>query len=114
MYFSKEKLFYPVPQQVYYCYASRSPMLEKMMQQGIIHKAIKGLPKTYEALKNLLEPNIKTGTILIVDDGLSELGSSSYLPQVFEELTHATNTMLIFVSQATFLNSSTFRRLSGN
>ena len=85
-----------------------------MIQQGKIHKAIKRLPKNYEDLENMLTPNISTGTLLIIDDALGELSTGNYLPEVFEELTHRTNTALVFVSQATFLNSPTFRRLSGN
>ena len=85
-----------------------------MIQQGKIHKAIKRLPKNYEDLENMLTPNISTGSLLIIDDALGELSTGNYLPDVFEELTHRTNTALVFVSQATFLNSPTFRRLSGN
>ena len=83
-----------------------------MINQGLIHKAIKGLPKDFDTLERLVALNKKEGTLLIVDDGLSQL--ENYLPTVFEELTHRTNTTIVFVSQATFLNSPLYRRLSGN
>ena len=82
-----------------------------MINQGLIHKAIKGLPKDFDTLERLVALNKKEGTLLIVDDGLSQL--ENYLPTVFEELTHRTNTTIVFVSQATFLNSPLYRRLSG-
>ena len=109
----KGLLFNPNPQKVIYVYAAQSPFIEQMIQQGKIHKAIKRLPKNFEDLENMLTPNISTGTLLIIDDALGELATGNYLPEVFEELTHRTNTALVFVSQATFLNSPTFRRLSG-
>ena len=82
-----------------------------MIGQGLIHKAIKGLPKDFDTLERLVKPYKEQGTLLIVDDGLSQL--ENYLATVFEELTHRTNTTIVFVSQATFLNSPLYRRLSG-
>ena len=111
MILSKNLLFHPIPQKVCYIYAARSPFIESMLQEGTIHRAVKGLPSDMDTLENILKPNQKVGTLLVIDDGLSQL--NGYLPTVFEELTHRTNTTLVFVSQATFLNSSTYRRLSG-
>ena len=107
-------MFNPAPQKVIYVYAARTPSIEKMIQEGKIHKAVKRLPKNYDDLERMLTPNVSVGNLLIIDDALGELAAGNYLPQVFEELTHRTNTALVFVSQATFLNSPTFRRLSGN
>jgi len=103
-------LISPIPEKVVYVYAARSPFIETMIRRGQIHKAIKGLPNRYEDLEHLLASK---STLLIIDDALGELARGNYLPQVFEELTHRTNTALVFVSQATFLNSPAFRRLSG-
>ena len=83
-----------------------------MLQQGLIHKAVKNLPSTYEALEKIVEPFYNEGVLLIVDDGLSQM--ESYLPTIFEEFTSKRNTSLIFVSQSTFLDSANFWRLSEN
>ena len=108
----RTRLFNEVPKKVIYIYAARSPTIDRMIGQGLIHKAIKGLPKDFDTLERLVAPYKKEGTLLIVDDGLSQL--ENYLPTVFEELTHRTNTTIVFVSQATFLNSPLYRRLSGS
>ena len=107
----RKLLFNEVPKKVIYIYASRSPNIDQMIEHGLIHKAIKGLPKDFDTLERLVSPYKEQGTLLIVDDGLSQL--EDYLATVFEELTHRTNTTIIFVSQATFLNSPLYRRLSG-
>ena len=107
----RKLLFHEVPKKVIYIYASRSPNIDRMIERGLIHKAIKGLPKDFDTLERLVSPYKEQGTLLIVDDGLSQL--EDYLATVFEELTHRTNTTIIFVSQATFLNSPLYRRLSG-
>ena len=86
--------------------------MDQMLQQGLIHKAVKNLPSTYEALEKIVEPFYNEGVLLIVDDGLSQM--ESYLPTIFEEFTSKRNTSLIFVSQSTFLDSANFRRLSEN
>ena len=93
-------------------YAARSPLIEVLLQLGLIHKAVKNLPSTYEALEKLVAPFYNDGAILIVDDGLSQM--EDYLPQVFEEFTSKRNTSIIFVSQSTFLDSANFRRISDN
>ena len=95
-----------------YIYAARSPLIEVLLQLGLIHKAVKNLPSTYEALEKLVAPFYNDGAILIVDDGLSQM--EDYLSQVFEEFTSKRNTSIIFVSQSTFLDSANFRRISDN
>ena len=108
----KELLFNQIPKKVIYIYASRSPFIDEMLQNGLIDKAVKNLPSTYKALEKLVAPFSNDGVLLIVDDGLSQM--ESYLPTVFEEFTSQRNTTIIFVSQSTFLDSSNFRRLSDN
>ena len=95
-----------------YIYAARSPLIEELLQEGLIHKAVKKLPSTFEALENLVAPFYNDGAIVIVDDGLSQM--ENYLPQVFEEFTSKRNTSIIFVSQSIFLDSPNFRRISDN
>lgn len=83
-----------------------------MLEEGLIHKAIRNLPSSYEAFAKILAPYSHEGVLLIIDDGLSQM--EDYLPQLFEEYTSKNNTSIIFVSQAAFLDSSNYRRLSDN
>ena len=108
----RDMLFNEVPRVVVYVYATRTQDVDDMLDSGLIHKAVKHLPQSYSELEKMLAPYTKQGVLLIVDDGLSQL--ESYLPQVFEEFTSKNNTTIIFVSQATFLDSANFRRLSEN
>ena len=105
-------LFCEVPRVVVYVYATRTQDVDDMLDSGLIHKAVKHLPQSYAELEKMLAPYTKQGILLIVDDGLLQL--ESYLPQVFEEFTSKNNTTIIFVSQATFLDSANFRRISEN
>ena len=98
-----------------YIYSTRSPLIEELLQKGLIHKAVKDLPSTYEALENVVAPFYNDGVIVIVDDGLSQMQKSQkYLPRVFEEFKSKKNTPIIFVSQSIFFDSSNFRRMSYN
>ena len=85
-----------------------------MLQEGLIHKAIKNLPDTFEAMEKLVSPFYGQGVFLILDDAVSQLMSSSFLPRMFEEFSHHKNCSIMFVSQSTFLDSSSYRRLSDN
>ena len=105
-------LFKEVPKKVFYIYATRNSTVDEMLEEGLIHKAIRNLPNSYEAFHKMLSPYCHEGVLLIVDDGLSQM--EDYLPQLFEEYTSKNNTSIIFVSQATFLDSSSYRRLSDN
>ena len=81
----RETIFKNQPKRVVYIYSTKSKFVEDLYQEGLIDKAIKNLPSTYEALGKLIEPFCKDGVIVIVDDGLSQLESSgSYLPRVVE------------------------------
>ena len=51
-----------------------------MLQEGLIHKAIKNLPDTFEAMEKLVSPFYGQGVFLILDDAVSQLMSSSFLP----------------------------------
>ena len=79
----------------------------------MIDKAIKKLPSTYEKLEEIVAPHYDEGVILIIDDGLSQLGGG-YLPTVFEEFTSKNNTSVLFVSQSIFVNNDSFIRISQN
>ena len=95
-----------------YIYSTKSTFVEELYQEGLIDKAIKNLPSTYEALEKMIVPFCKDGVILIVDDGLSQI--KSYLPRVFEEFTSKKNASIIFVSQSIFVDDKNFIRMSQN
>ena len=105
-------LFDENPGIVIYVYASRTPDIDEMLGKGLINKAVNHLPEEYQSFKKLLEPYVNEGILLVIDDGLSQL--ENYLPEVFEEYTSKHKTTVLFVSQATFLDSANFRRLSDN
>ena len=108
----RETIFKNQPKRVVYIYSTKSKFVEDLYQEGLIDKAIKNLPSTYEALEKIIEPFCKDGVFLIVDDGLSQI--ESYLPRVFEEFTSKKNAFLIFVSQSIFVNDKNFIRMSQN
>ena len=81
----RESIFKNQPKKVVYIYSTASSFVEELLQEGLIHKAVKNLPPTYEALEKLVAPFYHDGAIFIVDDGLSQL--QNYIPRVFEEFT---------------------------
>lgn len=105
-------MFKTQPKRVIYIYSEASSFIEELINEGLIDKAIKNLPATYDALVKLVAPFKKEGVILIVDDGLSQM--ENYLPKIFEEFTSKNNTSVIFVSQSIFLQDKDFRRISQN
>ena len=113
---SRQILFDPVPQKVIYIYSSRRPAIDQMLEDGLVHKAVKNLPNTFEAMEKLISPFYHEGAFLIVDDSVSQLmtSPSSFLPKMFEEFSHHNNCSIMFVSRSTFLDSSNYRRLSDN
>ena len=84
-----------------------------MLRKGLIHKAVKNLPETYEAMEKLVSP-YNQGVFLVIDDGINQLMQSPFLPKMFEEFSHHNNCSIMFVSQSTFLDSPSYRRLSDN
>ena len=88
-----------------------SRFVAELYREKLIDKAIKRLPPTYEKLEEIVAPYYDEGVILIIDDGLSQLGGG-YLPTVFEELTSKNNTSVLFVSQSIFVKDDSFTRIS--
>ena len=111
---SRELLFNPVPQRVIYIYSTMNSMIDNLLEEGLIHKAVKTLPNTFEAMEKLVSPFYSQGVFLILDDAVSQLTNSNFLPKLFEEFSHHKNCSIMFVSQSTFLDSSSYRRLSDN
>ena len=54
-------IFSKKPQKVFYFYSARQPIIDEMLRDGLIHKASKGLPKSYDTLVNLVRPYRDTG-----------------------------------------------------
>ena len=90
-----------------------SRFVAELYREKLIDKAIKRLPPTYEKLEEIVAPYYDEGVILIIDDGLSQLGGG-YLPTVFEEFASKNNTSVLFVSQSIFVNNDDFVRISQN
>ena len=70
------------------------------------------LPEKYETLENLISAHKQHGSILVIDDAMYHL--RPYLPKVFEVLSNRDNCTVIFVTQNTFLDSPSYRRISDN
>ena len=98
---------------MFYIYTTKSRFVDELYEEKLIDKAIKRLPPTYEKLEEIIAPYYDEGVILIIDDGLSQLGGG-YLPTVFEEFAHHNNTSVLFVSQSIFVNNDNFIRASQN
>ena len=80
-------------------------MIDNLLEEELIHKAVKTLPNTFEAMEKLVSPFYSQGVFLILDDALSQLTTSNFLPKLFEEFSHHKNCSIMFVSQSTFLDS---------
>ena len=72
----------PVPKTVIYVYSSQHPLVNKMVEEGIVNKVLKNLPENQDSLEKLTQSCRDGGCILVIDDALSQM--RSYLPQIFE------------------------------
>jgi hypothetical protein len=81
-----------------------------MIEEKLVDKVLKSLPENVESLEKLLTKHKADGSILVIDDALTQL--RPYLPQLFEVLSHRANCIIILVSQNNFVDSATFRRAS--
>ena len=107
---NKHLLFTSVPKSVFYVYPSQHPLLDKMIEEKLVDKVLTSLPENVESLEKLLTKHKADGSILVIDDALTQL--RPYLPQLFEVLSHRANCTIILVSQNNFVDSATFRRAS--
>ena len=105
-------LMNPVPKTVIYVYSSQHPLVNKMVEEGIVNKVLKNLPENQESLEKLTKSYKDEGSILIIDDALSQM--RSYLPQIFEVISHRDRCTVLFVTQNAFIDSSVFRRIREN
>lgn len=102
----------PVPKTVIYVYSSQHPLVNRMVEEGIVNKVLKNLPENQETLEKLTSSLKEEGSILVIDDALSQM--KKYLPQVFEVISHRDNCTVLFVTQNAFIDSSVFRRIKEN
>ena len=105
-------LMNPVPKTVIYVYSSQHPLVNKMVEEGIVNKVLKNLPENQDSLEKLTQSCRDGGCILVIDDALSQM--RSYLPQIFEVISHRDNCTVLFVTQNAFIDSSVFRRIKEN
>ena len=108
----KNLLINPKPKTVIYVYSGQHPLVEKLVNQGMVDKVLKNLPENYETLEKLISNHRHHGSILVIDDALYHL--RPYLPKVFEVLSNRENCTVIFVTQNTFVDSPNYRRISDN
>ena len=100
---NKHLLFTSVPKSVFYVYPSQHPLLDKMIEEKLVDKVLKSLPENVESLEKLLTKHKADGSILVIDDALTQL--RPYLPQLFEVLSHRANCTIILVSQNNMMNA---------
>ena len=102
----------PVPKTVIYVYSSQHPLVNKMVEEKIVNKVLKNLPEKQESLEKLTQSCKDEGSIIVIDDALSQM--RSYLPQIFEVISHRDNCTVLFITQNAFIDSSVFRRIREN
>ena len=79
----KNIIFDQPPQFVLLCYSQEQNVYESLYNEGIVNKMIHGYP-TYKELAELLKPHKKSGSMLIIDDGLNAINDD--LEKIFYEL----------------------------
>ena len=54
-------------------YPSQHPLLDKMIEEKLVDKVLKSLPENVESLEKLLTNHKADGSILVIDDALTQL-----------------------------------------
>ena len=99
------------PQKIFLIYSIYQPAYERMLSKNLINKVIKGLPKDYMTIENMVMPfSDKGGSMIIIDDGLNDLDGN--VVKMFEQLSNNAKCSIIFVTQNLFVDSNIYRRIS--
>ena len=107
----KELLIDVQPQKIFLIYSIYQPAYERMMSKKLIDKVIKGLPKDYSTIENMVMPyRDQGGSMIIIDDGLNDLDMN--VVTMCEQLSNNAKCSVIFVTQNLFVDSRIFRRIS--
>ena len=107
----KELLIDVQPQKIFLIYSIYQPAYERMMSKKLIDKVIKGLPKDYSTIENMVMPyRDQGGSMIIIDDGLNDLDVN--VVTMCEQLSNNAKCSVIFVTQNLFVDSRIFRRIS--
>ena len=107
----KHVLFENPPKYVVYCYSHKQDEQHQMYQKGLISKLLEDFPG-YEEIKAILMPYKNIGSLLVLDDGLSNLNDD--IARIFFELSHHVNCTVILTAQNLFYSNRHFRTLSLN
>ena len=49
----------PIPKTVIYVYSTQHPLVNKMVEEGIVHKVLKNLPENQQTLERLGKQDIQ-------------------------------------------------------
>ena len=107
----KNILFDFPPKFVLLCGSQRQTAYDDLHNEGVVDRIIYDYP-SYDELLEILKPHKKTGSILILDDGLNAVAED--VSKIFFQLSHHTNTTVIFVSQNLFYGTREYRTISLN
>ena len=60
----KKQLINPIPKTVIYVYSGQHPLVQKLVQEGVVDKVLKNLPDNYETLERLISNHRNHGTVV--------------------------------------------------
>ncbi len=104
-----DKLIYPRPQRIVWCYGEFQPLYEEIMKINSNIEFVEGFP---DELYESFSPSINN--LLILDDLMAELGSDKRLANLFTKGSHHRNLSIIHIQQNLFPKSKDSRTISLN
>lgn len=99
------------PKHVVFVYKEWQPLYDKMKKEKIVDEFVQGMP-TDEEIKKLMEKYQKSGSIMIFDDLMSDIGKS--MTNCFTVYSHHKNCTVILLIQSLFLESKSYKTCSLN
>lgn len=110
---NKNNVFAPLPpKHVILFYREWQKLYEEMRAGNLVNEFIKGMPDE-KTLKKLLSKNMKnSGTLVIFDDLMSDIGNT--LSNCFTVYSHHYNTTVLLLIQSLFLENKSYRICSLN
>ena len=74
---------------------------QQWFEEGLVTQLLHGNPGI-DAIREMLEPLAQEGSLLVLDDGLSQMCSN--MDQLFYQISHHTKADVIFIGQNLFCN----------
>ena len=96
---------------VIYFYRANQKAFDMMKTEGIVHQWFQHLPTTQE-INELTAPFLETGSIIIIDDFQEQLTLDTV--EIFTNLCHHRNAVVIMLAQNLFCSREGFRTISLN